>query len=392
MILNALNFFRGTLKIKITGSYIERFFNICSKNDITLWNIKQIDLDEIHCNILIRDYKKLVKIINNTKCSANVLQKKGFMHILNRSKTRYVLFLGIVLTFCFYYVLTSFIWQINIEGTDKTALVFEAIENQGITIGTKTSDINMKQSQNNILTEYEEFLWLSLNVKGNSLNISVEERDDTPKVVDKNSPCDIVAEKSGQILSIDVLMGEKAIEVGETFTYGDLLVSSEMLTYSTSEDAQNRFVHSIANIKAKIWYNFESILVRNINQKVYTGNQIKKYYLVFLNNAINLHKNSSNPYMFYDKIIETKEVSLSDTVDIPVKLVIETYIEYEIIPSLLNEDYGVNLLSQNLQGDILKNIDGDILQTINEQTVEDEYIKIISEVTTLENIGIKIER
>lgn len=392
MILYIIRFFQGMIKIKIVGSYIERFFNICAKNNIELWNITHICVDEVHCYILSKDYKKLQNFKNKIKCNIEILQKKGFLYLINRSKKRYILFLGIFLTFVFNYTISNYIWQINIEGTEKTALIFQAIAEENIKIGTKNSDINSKLAQSNIISKYEEFLWIALNVKGNALNISVKEREETPKVVDLNSPCDIIAEKSGQILSIDVLMGERVIEDGQTFTYGDILVSSEMVKNSLDENVKNRFVHAIANIKAKIWYNFESIMSRNINEKTYTGNETKRYSIVFLNNEINLYKNSSNIYLFYDKIVETEEIHLSKSVEIPIKLVTETYIEYELTPCLINEDFATQLLEKNLNGDILKNINGDILETKFINEINDDYIKMISEVTTLENIGIKKER
>lgn len=392
MILYIIRFFQGMIKIKIVGSYIERFFNICAKNNIELWNITHICVDEVHCYILSKDYKKLQNFKNKIKCNIEILQKKGFLYLINRSKKRYILFLGIFLTFVFNYTISNYIWQINIEGTEKTALIFQAIAEENIKIGTKNSDINSKLAQSNIISKYEEFLWIALNVKGNALNISVKEREETPKVVDLNSPCDIIAEKSGQILSIDVLMGERVIEDGQTFTYGDILVSSEMVKNSLDENVKNRFVHAIANIKAKIWYNFESIMSRNINEKTYTGNETKRYSIVFLNNEINLYKNSSNIYLFYDKIVETEEIHLSKSVAIPIKLVTETYIEYELTPCLINEDFATQLLEKNLNGDILKNINGDILETKFINEINDDYIKMISEVTTLENIGIKKER
>ena len=392
MILYVINYLRGTLKIKINGSYIERFFNVCAKNDIDLWNINKVCIDEMHCNILVSDYKVLLSFVNNTKCTVEVLEKRGFPPLLKRFRKRYMFFAGLIMAFSVYFTLTNYVWQININGTDKTALVYEALDLQNIKIGTKLSDISAKDAQNNILSLYDDFLWFAVTINGNSLNVDIKERTETPEIIDKTEYCDIIAEKSGMIDSIDVLYGEKMIEIGQTFASGDVLVSSEMKSYPQVVDYETRFVHSMADIKANVWYNFESILIREMDEKKYTGKEITKYTLIFSNKAINLFKNSGNPYLFYDKIVDVKEIHLSESVTIPIKLKTETYIEYEKTPVLLNADFGVDLLCKNLYGDILKNIDGDILENKTTENVSDSIIRVSSDVTTLENIGIKIKR
>lgn len=392
MILYLLHFFKGVLKISVTGAYLERFFNLCAQNNIGVWNISKKGLDEVHLNILTEDYARLQKIISNSKCSSKIIKKSGLPYVLSKIKTRYALILGFFAVFATYYVLTNYLFAIEITGTDKTAMIYDALEQNNIKIGTKLSEIDATSAKNNIILENDEILWMAINLKGNMATVEVYERDETPEIVAKDVACDIVADKTGLIDTIEVLAGEKVVDVGHTFLEGDVLVSSEVVNYPQVEDITQRYVHSIANIKASIWYKLTRILPSEIYTKDYTGEQITNYSLIFGKKAINLYKSTSNDYAFYDKIVSVSKITLSASVTIPIYLKAEQYIEYEPNLATINSDVAFTLLEQNLLKSLNEHIDGDIIKTTQTNTDQNNIISINMDIETLENIGVEKER
>ncbi|MFI3225927.1 MAG: sporulation protein YqfD [Clostridia bacterium] len=392
MILYLLNFCKGVLKISVTGAYLERFFNLCALNNISVWNISKHGLDEVHLNILIEDYTRLQKIISNAKCSSSVIKKSGLPYVLSKIKTRYALILGFFAVFATYFVLTNYLFAIEVIGTDKTAMIYDALEQNNIKIGTKLSEINANEVRNNIILDNDEILWMAINLKGNMATVEVYERDETPEIISKDVACDIIADKTGLIDTIEVLAGEKVVDVGHTFLEGDILVSSEVVNYPQVEDITQRYVHSIANIKASIWYHITRILPSEIYSKDYTGAQIKNYSLIFGKKAINLFKSTSNEYAFYDKIISVRKITLSPSVTIPIYLKTEQYIEYEPQLANINSDVGFSMLEQNLLKSLNEHIDGDIVKNSQIYNDENNIISIQMDIETLENIGVEKER
>lgn len=392
MILYILNFYKGVLLISVSGSYLERFFNLCANNNISIWNISKKGLDVIELNILVDDYKKLNSIISHSKCKARVIKKSGLPFILSKIKTRYALVAGFFACFATYYILTTYLFSINIVGTDKTAMIYKALEENDIKIGTKVSSIDPVAVRNNIILQNDEILWMAINLKGNMATIEVYERKATPQIVSKDQPCDIIAEKTGLIDTIEVLAGEKVVDVGNTFLEGDVLVSCEIINYPQVLDIKQRYVHSIANIKASIWYNITRILPSNVYIKNYTGNEKTYYTIIFDKNAINLSQNTRNPYTFYDKIVETKKITLSPSVTIPVYLKTETYIEYTQETQKIESNSAYDLLEKNLLNSLQEDIDGNIIKKDKTVNDENDIISVYMKIETLENIGVEKER
>lgn len=380
------------MKIEVKGSYLERFFNICAHNEIKLWAVIRRDIDLVELKLSLSDYKRLLSIVEKTKCRVKLIDKKGIPFCLFTIRKRYALVAGFAVLGLVFYVLTSFLFEINITGTENTALVHKALKDNGIKIGTKLSEINANYIQNEIILNYEEFLWIAINLKGNVANVEVLEREKMPIIVEKDTACDIIANKSGIIDSIDVLSGEKMVYTGQTFTAGDVLVSSEMIGYPQIDDPQIRLVHSLADIKATVWYDTQVNIQSEIYTKNYTGRSKTHYSIIFGKKVVNLYKNTSISYPFYDKIVDIKKIVLSDSVTIPIYLKVEKYIEYEPEISVINPEKASEIMSNNLKINLYSHIDGDIIDTDFSTTVADKIITLTAKIETLEKVGIKVPR
>lgn len=392
MILKILNFCKGYIKISVKGAYLERFFNICAHNEIALWDIKRRDIDYVELCLHNADYKRLLCIIDRTKCSTKIIDKKGVPFLMFNMRKRYAFVGGFALLCVVLHVLTSYLFAINISGTDNTALVYKALKENDIKIGTKLSSIDAVFTQNEIIRDFDEFLWIAINLKGNMANIEVLEREDMPDIIDKNTPCDIIADKSGIVDSIDVLSGEKMVISGQTFTAGDVLVSSEIIGLPQFEDPEIRLVHSIADVRATVWYDTDRVLQREIYSKKYTGRSQNKVSIIFGKKAINLYKNTSISYPFYDKIVSIEKFELSDSVTVPVYIKTEKYIEYEPEIVLIDPETAGEIMSANTKKSLYNHIIGDIIDTSFNTEFDEKTVTLTSNIQTLEKVGISVPR
>ena len=147
-----LSYIQGYLKVTVEGYYIERFINICRKNNIAIWNIRKNEDVCISFNMETKEFKNVCKIAKKTKCKIKIKAKKGFPFLLFRYKKRKLfLFLLILLVFILW-LSSNFIW--NVEIIEQEGQNFENIEKDieeaGLKIGTLKTKIDTKEVINKI--------------------------------------------------------------------------------------------------------------------------------------------------------------------------------------------------------------------------------------------------
>lgn len=234
----------GYLRIMIKGDNGEKILNICAINSIILFNSRLVKKDIETC-ILIKDFKKLKKLMRGSKTRIHICEKHGLPFKIQKHRNRSGLFLGIIIIFILSQYLSSYIWVIDVVGNsvvDKTEIL-NSLKKIGISEGIKATHINPKVQREKLLLECEDLAWASLNIEGSRLTVNVTEINDTKP---SSTPTNLKASADGIIEKIDVTSGNCIVKVGDTVKKGDLLVSgiNENL-HSTS------FVKSLGSIYAE---------------------------------------------------------------------------------------------------------------------------------------------
>ena len=104
----------GYVNITVEGFFVERFINNCFANDIFLWNLERQKSTYLKARVSCKDFKKIRKIAKNTKCKVKIYSKKGLPIIINKYKKRKTFAIFLIAIIIFIFVLTRFIWNIEI--------------------------------------------------------------------------------------------------------------------------------------------------------------------------------------------------------------------------------------------------------------------------------------
>jgi similar to stage IV sporulation protein len=243
----------GYLVIKVDGLSLEKFINLCVSRGIRLWGIKRISYTSLVANIGIKDFKALPPIVRKVHSKIKIVNKKGLPFLLYRFRHRKMLLIGIVIFMATLYVLSSFIWQVDVVGTLKINpdIIYANLEEKGLKPGAYKGNLDTWKIENEMLIEIPELSWISIEFKGTKAIIRVIEGERPPKLLDAKTPCNIIASKDGIIIQLLVLEGDAMVEVGETVRKGQLLVSGII----HHEDTNTlRYVHAKAKIFARTWY------------------------------------------------------------------------------------------------------------------------------------------
>lgn len=257
------NFFKGYVVICVEGFFIEKFTNLCMRNNIKFWNVKKIGTSKIILSTGINDFKKMRKCANKSGCRIKIQRKKGMPFFAFKYRKRKWCLLGIILFILLINVMTSMVWSIEIKGNEtiNSDEIILGLNELGLKKGVFKNKINTLELSYQMMIKRDDIAFISIDTNGTKIIVNIFEKVKEPKSISKDEPCDIVAAKAGLITTINVLSGKKNVQVGDIVNEGDILVTGIMEMTNFPEKTQR--VHAIAEVKAKVWYEQSEKLKKN---------------------------------------------------------------------------------------------------------------------------------
>ena len=350
------NFIFGYVVLKINGEKPERFINMLMMLRIKFWGIEKLpDINnELHVNIASRHVlskENLNKIAQRANTSCEIIKENGLRYFLLRHKSRLGIYVGILLGAAIIYASTFFIWEVKITNSDypNNGEIIRLLEQYGCKNGVYIPGLNISETEQKILLASNKILWIAINIKGTVANIEVRRRDEPVKIIDKGTPTNIVASKTGKILSVEAYEGTKIAVQDATVEKGDLLISGAI----ESNVVGMRIKHASGKVMAETVRVIEVKIPLNIAQKEYTGAEINKNSLNILGKNVNLYLNSGNSMEMYDKIEIMEDFKLFDVIILPVKVTMVTYREF-IKKSLTLDELEAKVIAMAKIDDIIE--------------------------------------
>ena len=386
-------FLAGYVNITVEGFFVERFINICISKRIILLDLHREKSTILKAKVIKSDFKKIRHVAKKTKCRVKLDKKIGVPFILNKYKKRKVFAIAIGVIAIFIFVLTRFIWNIEIEGLEKIPEedILSTIKSYGIDKGKLKSSIDIDEITNSIRLERNDLSWVGIKIKGTNAIITVVESKEKPEIIDKNKICNIVSNKNAVISKIVVQNGTARISVGDEVKEGDLLVEGIMEGKYTGI----RYVHAEADIYAKTHFEKEKkeAFIQDIDVK--TGNEEKKYEIYINNFKINFNKGVSN-FENYDTIRANKKIKLFSNYYVPINFVKITNSEIK----KEKKEYTKEELKDKIEKELTEELDEEIgISNFEQNQVEKKVltqdepnginVKVIYEIQ--EKIGTKEE-
>ena len=385
-----LNYFKGYVRIRVEGFFIERFINMCISKRILHMDIQREKSSIMYAKVGLADYKKLRQIAKKTKSKVKIQSRKGLPFILHKYRKRKI-FLALFMVIITGIIISSnYIWNIEVVGNVNisTREIIQSLEASGLTIGTSKNDIDTDTIINKIRLSRDDVAWIGITVKGTNAIVKVKEADKAPNILDENKYCNIIADKTGMITKINVQNGTATVKVGDIVEKGMTLVNG----YLEGKYTGTRYVHGAAEIEAKIWYTKKekASLVQQI--AVQTGNEEKKYSIKFKKNKINLFKTLSK-FEKYDTINEDKKLMLFSNFYLPIEIIKTTNKEYVLQEITYTEEQVIEILTKKLKKELLQEIkeQNNIVNTNINTNLEDGYVEVEVTYEVLENMGIEQE-
>lgn len=388
-------FLKGYVIIRAESIFIERFINICIRRGLRLHSIFKIDDRTISCSMSVSDFLKIRPVAKKTNTKIKITKKCGFFRIVKRYRKRYALFAGAILFILFFAVSTRFVWSIDINGAAnlKTSEILEVLKTQGLYIGSKKSDISSPRLiKETLMREFHEISWAWVYVEGCRVRVEIKEGTLPPEIVDKTTPCDIVAIRDGLIENVAVFSGELRVEANTAVMAGDLIVAG---TIEKKDGTGYRLVHSAGEVTARTWHEKTGIYNLYNEHRIPTGRKISAHTLDLFSKTFDLgsKKNTFSDYDVYKKRIDAR---IGKKYYLGIGLSLCEYHEVEIVREIIPYDSAVafaeydleqKIAAELLPGAIFKDKKTKVKQ-IDDQTIE---VTLLMEFTEKIGTQVKIE-
>ena len=322
-----LSLFSGRVRVEVTCLYPERFINICARSGILFSELVHTEESVILVTVSLADYKRLKKLAGRS-FSIRAVRKSGAPFLFYGIRKRYALILGMIVCFFVVWVMSMFIWQIEVTGNEavSSARILAELDELGVGIGTCSFTIPQDYISNEMLIRIPELCWIAVNVKGSRAEVKVRETVSPPEMINGSVPTLVYALKGGLITEVTVYDGLTSCAVGQTVDAGDVLATGII----DNKLGSHRIVRAMAKVMARTWYDIDAVTPADRSEKAYTGAKRTKTTIIIADKRINLYIDSGISWQHYDKITKKRTVTLFGGTVLPISIERTTFYEYEL--------------------------------------------------------------
>lgn len=277
MILSLWKYLQGYVVIRVKGYSPERFINLCANKNIYIWNVKKIS-DGYMFSISGKAFFMLGPIAKKTKCRVKIIHKVGLPFKFLKVKKRQYFLYGLIFCIVAITILSFFVWRIDVEGnvSYSTDEILKFLEQQEIKIGSFKPKVNCSDIDDLLLMKFKKTMWISSELQGTKLIIHIREGVESKVEQIEKRPCDIVASKSGTIVSIITRKGTPMVKKGDLIEEGMTLVSGTLEIKELTQLKAVDFTYSDADIYISTNYPYSDFIELNYLEKIFIKEEEKE--------------------------------------------------------------------------------------------------------------------
>lgn len=342
IIIRLLRYILGFVKFKAFGDFPERFFNLCAKNNITVWNIRRKN-GYIEGNVFVKDYKRVRKIRGKCGVRLRIIKKYGLPFFIRKYHKRLGFAVGCVIFFIILNLMSMHIWNIKVVGnqTIEEKTILNALAKIGVKEGNRKSKIDATNARQQLILQLDKISWAAINIEGTKATVDITEVKQVPDNQEK-LPCNLKAAFDGRIVSMEINEGHPVVNVGDAVVAGDLLVSG-IVEYKTGQSALK---HASGKIIAETNRQLSFHATYEQNYEVETGNVKQRSVLNFFGLKIPLYLGTIKGN--YRKQIDSWRFEANDSY-LPITITTARFIEIENVKGFLDREQALELAREEIK-------------------------------------------
>ncbi len=315
------NYLRGSVLLQCESPAQERVLNLCGVYGIPFWGVTWQTAERFTLYTTRQGAAALEEAAAECGAVLTRLEERGAAEAARRLRRRYVLWGAAALMVVLFWYGSTFIWDFQVTGNETvpTEKILRALEQNGVTIGTRSLSFDQEELRNHVLLELRDISWLSVNIKGCTAHVQVVERKRPPEIADSGELSNVVAARDGLVERVEALDGQALVMAGSTVTKGQLLISG----VADSRSGGVRFMSGRGRVYARTWYELSVQVPLCVEEKYQTARSVKRAALDLGKQRINLYGRGSMLGAGCDKIVTYRPLTLPFGLRLPVTLAVE---------------------------------------------------------------------
>ena len=367
----------------VTGEETLRFVNLCRNNGIELRHLVRKE-NAIQMEIDAENFKKLRPLVRKTHVKIHILNRHGPAFFFYRHKRRWWFLLGMTVFAGMIYILSLFVWQIDIDGNRKytDALILQALAQMDVKTGYRKSEINLQGIEEELRIMYNEITWVSASIAGTKLQIElregdlkisgssgggqtgnvkrVENRENNPKTQNGESetdlPANLVADEDAIITNLVVRRGTVAVRYGDEVKKGDVLIEGKVYIYNEDETLKKvDYLTAEGDVFGKYQELYEKHYQRKHEVRSYTGKNYRELGVAIVGKSFclpvweNILKKQLEENTLSEVWSWKKQFRLTPTFYLPFALEYTEYVPYENVVEEYTDEVIKKMAEEELQ-------------------------------------------
>lgn len=370
-----ISYIRGYYVITVEGIEIERFLNNLIRNNIHVFNVKRIGSNKIEFSIERQDLRELKNIYRGGNYNIKIKQKTGIPFLIKRIYKQKGMWICAFISLFLLIMTSQFVTDIYIqvpEGIKKEDIRKE-LYNAGLKPGVYKKNIDRKSIRDKVMLEFDEVAYVSINVKGTNIFVTVTKKAESLKSNDDSNYCNVIAQKNGIIEKVIPRSGKALVDQGKIVQKGDVLLNGAN-------------TKSVPEVWASTFYEVKKSASYEEIEKEKTGNSKKVYTINFYDKSYTIRRKID----YKNYTIDNKEYKLSiGNYTFPLNIKISTFNETKDIKVKKNKEE----LKKELSKKALKELEyiipssARIIKVDHDYKVNKNILEYIVTVTASENIA-----
>ncbi|MGE5704987.1 MAG: sporulation protein YqfD [Clostridia bacterium] len=345
----------GHVTVIVRGKRFERLINLAVKKGYHIWDIKRLGDESGQFNMMVTDYKRIRPLLRETGCRCHVQLRSGGPFWIRDVYRRLGFSLGILFFVLGLYMLSTFVWTVEVKGTHKisTYQVLGAAEQLGIKRGAWQPLLGESiVLQRNLLRLLPDASWVGVEKQGTRLIIQVVEREQ-PEKAPADGPRHIVAKKKAVVHTILAEKGKTMVQKDQFVEKGQVLISGMI-----GNDTRSALVAARGTVKGEVWYRSDVSVPMSQTRYMFTGQSQQQVYLVAGSTKFQLWPFQPPAYPSFEIDKEQQWLSLNRFL-LPVS--IQSALSRETEPQLvkLTKEQAIELAKRFARQDVLRHTDKD---------------------------------
>ena len=367
----------------VTGEETLRFVNLCRNNGIELRHLVRRE-NAIQMEIDAENFKKLRPLVRKTHVKIHILNRHGPAFFFYRHKRRGWFLLGMTVFAGMIYILSLFVWQIDIDGNRKytDALILQALAQMDVKTGCRKSEIDLPEIEEELRIMYNEITWVSASIAGTKLQIElregdlkisessgggqtgnvkrVENRENNPKTQNGESetdlPANLVADEDAIITNLVVRRGTVAVRYGDEVKKGDVLIEGKVYIYNEDETLKKvDYLTAEGDVFGKYQELYEKHYQRKHEVRSYTGKNYRELGVAIVGKSFclpvweNILKKQLEENTLSEVWSWKKQFRLTPTFYLPFALEYTEYVPYENVVEEYTDEVIKKMAEEELQ-------------------------------------------